>query len=309
MMPEAQSLIAELDTALSGASDSRHLTILRRVTDLFLGNSERFSGDHVAVFDDVIVRLIEKTEHSALIELSNRLAPVGNAPENVVVRLSHNHDIAVSGPVLEKSNVLTDQILADIAKTKGQQHLAAIAGRARVGETVTDILVERGDSEVACKVTGNQGARFSEPGFVNLVKRARNDKTLAAAVDFIELPVNVIVRLSHDDDIAISGPILEKSDVLTNETLAEVAKAKGQKHLAAIAGRAQIGESVTDILADRGNSEVACKMVGNKGARISELGFVKLINKAKNDKVLAAAIAKRTDIPPELEPFLKLALA
>jgi uncharacterized protein (DUF2336 family) len=302
-------LIAELDTALSKASDSRHQAILRSVTDLFLDGPEKFSGDHVAVFDDVIIRLIEKTGRPALIELSARLAPVGNAPVNVVVRLSHDDNIAVSGPVLEKSNVLTDETLAEIAKTKSQQHLAAIAGRTQVGETVTDALVERGNSEVACKVTGNRGARFSEPGFVNLVKRAKNDKTLAAAVEFIELPVNVIVRLSHDDDIAISGPILEKSDVLTNETLVEVAKAKGQQHLAAIAGRAQISESVSDILADRGDAKVACKVAGNQGARLSELGFVKLINKAKNDKVLAATIAKRTDIPPELEPFLRLALA
>lgn len=309
MTTEAKSLIDELDKTLSKASESQHLSILRRVTDLFLGEPEKFSGDHVAVFDDVIIRLVEKTGQPALIELSARLAPVDNAPKNTVIRLSHDHDIAVSGPVLEKSNVLTEQILVEVAKTKGQKHLSAIAGRRRIGEAVTDLLVERGNSEVACKVTGNQGARFSEPGFVKLVKRAKNDKTLAAAVEFIELPVNVIVRLSYDDDIAISGPILEKSDVLTNETLAEVAKAKGQKHLAAIAGRAQIAESVTDILADRGNSEVACKMAGNKGARISELGFVKLINKAKSDKVLAATIAKRTDIPTELEPFLKLALA
>ena len=309
MTTEAKSLIDELDKTLSKASESQHLSILRRVTDLFLGEPEKFSGDHVAVFDDVIIRLVEKTGQPALIELSARLAPVDNAPKNTVIRLSHDHDIAVSGPVLEKSNVLTEQTLVEVAKTKGQKHLSAIAGRRRIGEAVTDLLVERGNSEVACKVTGNQGARFSEPGFVKLVKRAKNDKTLAAAVEFIELPVNVIVRLSYDDDIAISGPILEKSDVLTNETLAEVAKAKGQKHLAAIAGRAQIAESVTDILADRGNSEVACKMAGNKGAHISELGFVKLINKAKSDKVLAATIAKRTDIPSELEPFLKLALA
>ena len=84
---------------------------------------------------------------------------------------------------------------------------------------------------------------------------------------------------------------------------------KGQRHLAAIADRAQISESVTDILADRGNPEVACKVTSNQGARLSELGFAKLINVAKNDKTLAAMIAKRTDIPPELQPFLKLVLA
>lgn len=307
-MSNTQTLIAELDTALSEASDTRNRAMLRSVTDLFLDGPERLSVDHVAVFDDVIIRLIEKTEHSALIELSARLAPVGNSPLNVVVRLSHHDDIAVSGPVLENSSVLTDETLAEIAGKKGQQHLAAIAGRRRIGETVTDALIERGSSEVACKLTGNRGARFSEPGFVKLVKRSKNDKSLAVAVESIELPANVIVRLSYDDDIAIAGPILEKSDVLTNETLAEVAKTKSPKHLAAIAARAQISETVTDILVDRGNAEVGYKVAGNPDARLSELGFVKLINQAKKDKVLAAAIAKRTDIPPELEPFLKLAL-
>ena len=83
---------------------------------------------------------------------------------------------------------------------------------------------------------------------------------------------------------------------------------KSQRHLAAIAGRAKISETVTDILVERGNPEVAHIVIANLGACISELGFVKLINRCKSDESLAAAIAKRPDIPPELEPFLKLAL-
>ena len=300
--------MTELDTTLSTASETQQVSILRRVTDLFLGDSQRFSEDHVAVFDDVIYRLIEQTEHSALIELSAKLAPVGNAPVNVVVRLSREDDIAVSGPVLEMSDALPEDTLAEIAKTKGQQHLAAIAGRRRIGEAVTDILVDRGNSEVACKVTGNHGARFSEPGFVKLIKRAKNDRTLAAAVAIVDVPANVLVRLAYDDDIVIAGPILDRSNVLTAETLADIAKTKGHRHLFAIAGRGNLAESVTDILIERGNSDLVRKIAANESARFSELGFVKLINAAKSDKVLAATIAARPDVPPELMPFLKLAL-
>ena len=300
--------MTELDTTLSTASETQQVSILRRGTDLFLGDSQRFSEDHVAVFDDVIYRLIEQTEHSALIELSAKLAPVGNAPVNVVVRLSREDDIAVSGPVLEMSDALPEDTLAEIAKTKGQQHLAAIAGRRRIGEAVTDILVDRGNSEVACKVTGNHGARFSEPGFVKLIKRAKNDRTLAAAVAIVDVPANVLVRLAYDDDIVIAGPILDRSNVLTAETLADIAKTKGHRHLFAIAGRGNLAESVTDILIERGNSDLVRKIAANESARFSELGFVKLINAAKSDKVLAATIAARPDVPPELMPFLKLAL-
>ena len=54
MMSESQSLIAELDATLSKASSAQQLTVLRRVTDLFLDRAETYSNDHVAVFDDVM---------------------------------------------------------------------------------------------------------------------------------------------------------------------------------------------------------------------------------------------------------------
>lgn len=309
MTSEAHSLMDELDTTLVSASDERQLSILRRVTDLFLHRPDDYSGDQVAVFDDVIVRLIERSDHSALIELSTKLAPVGNAPVNVVVKLSQEDDIAVSGPILELSPALPEDTLADIAKTKGQQHLAAIAGRPKIGEAVTEILVDRGNSEVACKVTSNQGARFSEPGFVKLIKRAKNDKVLAQAVAIVDVPANVLVRLACDDDIAIAAPILERSNVLTTETLTEIARTKSQRHLAAIAQRPQLAEAVTDAMIERGNSDLLRKIASNDGAIFSEMGYARLINAAKSDKVLAATVAARPDVPAELQPFLQLALA
>ena len=182
MMPAAQSLITELDATLSNISDARHLMILRRVTDLFLVDAGNYSDEQVAIFDDVISRLIEDIGQPALIELSARLAPVAKAPANVVARLSGNDDIEISGPALEKSDSLTDDTLAEIAEKKSQKHLVAIAGRARINEIVTDILVDRGNSEVARKVTANLGARLSELGFVKLIKRAKSDKPLAAMI-------------------------------------------------------------------------------------------------------------------------------
>ena len=156
--------------------------ILRRVTDLFLVDAGNYSDEQVAIFDDVISRLIEDIGQPALIELSARLAPVAKAPANVVARLSGSDDIEISGPALEKSDSLTDDTLAEIAGKKSQKHLVAIAGRARINEIVTDILVDRGNPEVARKVTANLGARLSELGFVKLIKRAKTDKPLAAAI-------------------------------------------------------------------------------------------------------------------------------
>ena len=123
MTSEARSLIDELDAVLNKASESQHLAILRRVTDLFLDGSKSFTDEHVAVFDEVIGRLIEKTAHPALIKLSANLAAVGKAPVNVVVSLASEDDIAVSGPVLENSSALSDQALVEIAGKKAKSIL------------------------------------------------------------------------------------------------------------------------------------------------------------------------------------------
>lgn len=182
MMLDAQSLISELDAALGNIPDSRHLVILRRVTDLFLAGAGTYTDEQLAIFDDVISRLIVNMDQAALIELSSRLASVGQAPANVVARLSDSDDIAVSGPALENSETLSDRTLVDIAGKKSQKHLAAIAGRMRISELVTDVLVDRGNADVSRKVTANQGARISEVGFVKLINRAKSDRDLATAI-------------------------------------------------------------------------------------------------------------------------------
>ena len=182
MMSESRVLIAELDSTLQRVSSSQHLTMLRGVTDLFLGGAEAFTDEHVAVFDEVISRLLDKADRPAMAELSSRLAAVENAPANVVDRLARHEDIAIAGPVLQKLKI-KDQTLAEVAGTKSERHLAAIASRPRLSEAVTDVLVGRCSAETARKITENNDANLSEVGFVKLINRAKNDKALAAAIE------------------------------------------------------------------------------------------------------------------------------
>jgi uncharacterized protein (DUF2336 family) len=182
MMSESRLLIAELDSTLQRVSSSQHLTMLRGVTDLFVNGADAYTDEHVALFGDVIGRLLDKADRPALAELSNRLAGIGNAPANVIDRLARHEDIAIAGPILQKSNV-KDPALAEVAGTKGEKHLAAIAGRPEISEAVTDVLVGRCTVETARKVIDNKGAKLSEVGFVKLINRAKTDKSLATAIE------------------------------------------------------------------------------------------------------------------------------
>jgi uncharacterized protein (DUF2336 family) len=128
-----------------------------------------------------------------------------------------------------------------------------------------------------------------------------------ASVDHV--PADVIKRLSWDDDIAISGPILGRYKAISDADILDIAEAKSPAHLLAIACRSAIDEATTDVLLNRGNPEVMRKVADNKSARFSEIGYVKLITQAQHNKELALSIKKREDIPDELQSFLKMALA
>lgn len=134
------------------------------------------------MFGTVMCQLMKCVESRALVELSMRLAPVSAAPANVIMALARNDLIEISGPVLDKSVLLTDDDLAEISETKSQAHLSRIAGRPHVGAIVTNVLVDRGNSDVVNKLARNDGAQFSEVGMSMLVMRASSDDRLTESI-------------------------------------------------------------------------------------------------------------------------------
>ena len=176
------SLIPELEEALLHGSAQKHGEMLRQITTLFLAGSDSFNEDHIRLFDDVFGRLIEEIESRAKAELSSRLAPIANAPIEILRRLAKDDDIAIAGPVLTQSPRLEEKDLVDIASTKGQAHLLALSGREQLKPDVADVLVLRGDRNVVRNVADNPGATFSETGYSHLVKRAQHDGTLAESI-------------------------------------------------------------------------------------------------------------------------------
>jgi uncharacterized protein (DUF2336 family) len=178
-MSTTHALIPELEEALRHVSVDRYADSIQRVADFFLAGASRFNEEHVHLFDRILGRLIVAVETKVLAELARRLAPVRNAPPDVIRRLARNGEIAVAGPVLARSTRLDDADLVETAQTQGQAHRFAISGRSRVSETVTDVLVEQGDRDVVRNVAMNSGARFSEAGLARLAERAADDGILA----------------------------------------------------------------------------------------------------------------------------------
>ena len=78
-MGERDSLIHELEDAMQSGSSAKRVTTLRRVTDLFVDRADELDDEQIAVFDDVLGRLVEEIGLRARAELSTRVGPAGES--------------------------------------------------------------------------------------------------------------------------------------------------------------------------------------------------------------------------------------
>ncbi|UQR65077.1 DUF2336 domain-containing protein [Bradyrhizobium sp. C-145] len=181
-MNTPDNLIGQLESMLATKDISKRAEVLRRVTDLFVYGSGKFTDKQIDFFDDVMGKLIEHIELAARAAFGSRLAKLPDAPGRIMRSLAFDDAIEVAAPVLAHSLRLDEAALAENARTKSQDHMLAIAGRSVLTEPVTDVLVQRGNNEVAVKTAKNRGAKFSHSGMSQLVKRAHDNGNLALCV-------------------------------------------------------------------------------------------------------------------------------
>jgi hypothetical protein len=175
-MSGAKSFLRDLDRAVSQGTDESRMRALWHTTDLMI--TGRYSDDEIWTFGEVIGRLADEIEVAARAQLARRLARVDNAPVNIIHKLAFDDSIDVAGPILQESERLEPYALVANACTKSQPHLLAISKRESLEETVTDVLVTRGNQEVVNSVANNSGARFSVSASC-MIQRAEGDSILA----------------------------------------------------------------------------------------------------------------------------------
>lgn len=206
-----KTLAEELEGALDSMKIGERAGMLRRVADLFMVTSGRLSNEQTALFDEVMGRLLEEIDVSARAWLGQLLASVPNAPPNTIRALALDDSIDVARAVLSRSEVVDDETLIEGAETKSQAHLLAISCRRSLAEPVTDILVHRGDEDVALSVAGNEGAAFSESGYATLVQRSIKIDELAMRIwGRPEIPRAHLVRLFADASESLKAKLLRK---------------------------------------------------------------------------------------------------
>lgn len=165
--------------ALDGDGDAvEREQLFRNVARLFSFVCDRVDDEQVEQYDEVLCQLAELVEVEGRSEVARLLAPLERAPGMVVVKLA-NDDIKVAQPLLEFSNVLSDDDLIEIVSAKSESHRTIIAGRSSVPERVGDAIVIHGGNESVTRLVTNDSAELGEDTLAKLVKKATLDTSIA----------------------------------------------------------------------------------------------------------------------------------
>jgi hypothetical protein len=153
--------------------------LFRNMAQLFAYVSDRCDDEQVAQYDEVLCQLAELVEVEARTHVAKLLAPLERAPGNVVVKLA-NDTYDVAAPLLEFSNVLSDDDLIEIVENRSEAHRVAIAGRQSVPQRVGEAIVEHGETSSVMRLVRNANAELGQSTLERLVQRASGDEQLAA---------------------------------------------------------------------------------------------------------------------------------
>ncbi len=166
-------------------------------------------------------------------------------------------------------------------------------------ETVATALIP-GLDEI---VRNGDPKRRAEAAFDGVLTGLVPHTEIAARADLAErlsllanAPRMLVGQLARENEILIAGPLLRRSPVINEVELIEIARAKGQGHLLAMAERPKLSPDLTDVIVRRGDREVVRRAAGNAGAQFSQVGYSSLIKRAGQDGVLTLKIGQRDDL-------------
>lgn len=147
--------------------------------------------------------------------LSEALKDVAHAPADVIRRLARDAEIAVSGPVLQFSPVLSETDLLDIiAGAPATGALTAISKRQNVRESVADAIAATDDVSAITALLANPSAQIREETLDALVERAPTvEQWHEPLVKRPKLPQNAAARLARFVADRLLAQLTQRNDL------------------------------------------------------------------------------------------------
>lgn len=110
------------------------------------------------------------------------------------------------------------------------------------------------------------------------------------------LPHDVAMSLAEDID-KIALPVLQYSEVLSDDDLTDLLDRVPESKQVAMAQRATVSAKLSEALVEKGSQSAVETLVGNAGAKIDEASFGKALDRFGDSEVLQENMVKRGTLP------------
>jgi len=184
---------ADVMALLEDSSGTKRAETARKIAIEF--NQAKLTEIQRRLAEDIFRLMVKDAEIRVREALSSNLKSNPLVPRDVAVSMAQDVT-SVALPVLQYSEVLTDEDLVAIIRSQDTEKQVAIASRASVSEAVSDAIVDTEKEEVVTRLVANPGADISEGSLGRVVDSLGSREAVQEAmVNRSRLPVTVAERL------------------------------------------------------------------------------------------------------------------
>jgi uncharacterized protein (DUF2336 family) len=214
------------------------------------------------------------------------------------------------------------EILRALANDPSVTVRASLALNPALPEQVSAILAADTDARVrkilnrklaalTPSLTGEARERMQRDAVANLTAMVaeaglRVRINLAEAVKLLpDGPRDTVLRLAHDPEVMVCGPVILFSPMLTQEDLAMlIATAPPPSTITAIASRPKINVTVSDAIVGTGDTAAISALLANPTAQIREATLDSLAAQSEEQTDWQEPLVRRPHLPPRAQRLL-----
>ncbi|MDX1948936.1 MAG: DUF2336 domain-containing protein [Rickettsiales bacterium] len=184
-----------------------------KVVDKISGQyaTKGFSDKEKGLAEEIFRLLIKYAEVGVRKSLAENLMNTDEVPRDVLLTLAKDID-DVSRPILEFSQILTDDDLVEIIKTSNStEKQIAIARREGLSENVSGALVEVNNEDVISNLLQNATAQINEKDYLTIVDtHANKEDIIESLITRGSIPSHVVVSVTKKVSEAIRSKLETK---------------------------------------------------------------------------------------------------
>ena len=230
----------DVERLLTDPSPEARVETVEKMAGQF--QAETFNEEERGMALEIFSIMVEDAEIRVRQALSDHLKECPDIPHELALSLAKDVD-SVAIPVLEFSEILTDQDLIEIVMTTGEDKQNAIARREGISANVADTLVEQGNEKTVATLMHNTTADVRETTLARALDRFGDSEEISTAVTRRpHVPINIAERLVTMVTTSLEALLADKGEVAPDHTADLVLQVRERATLGLVDPRFGIGE-------------------------------------------------------------------